>query len=81
MKASFAIHLQRVFEWLPEQRHLRVLEVSYNRLLSDPQPEVGKIAEFLDGRPAPGPMLEAINTSLYRNRKPAGAPEAPPPAP
>jgi hypothetical protein len=80
MKASFAVHLQRVLEWLARQGHMRVLEVSYNRLLSDPEPEVGRVSEFLDGRPATRPMLEAIHSSLYRNRKSAGGPPAPPPA-
>ncbi len=72
MKASFAIHLNRLFQWLRQQRHMRVLKVSYNRLLTDPESEVRKVSEFLDRRPAPDPMLAAIDTSLYRNRKPAG---------
>jgi hypothetical protein len=69
MKASFAIHLDRLHKWLPRQRHLRVLKVSYNRLLSDPAPVVRTVSEFLDGRPSPDQMLKAIDTSLYRNRK------------
>ena len=69
MRPSFALHLERLFEWLPRQRNMRVLTVSYNRLVSEPEPEVGKVLEFLDGRPARKPMLEAISTSLYRNRK------------
>lgn len=71
MRSSFASHLARVFDWLSGQRHMRVLKVSYNRLLSDPEPEVGRVLEFLDGRPARQPMLEAISLGLYRNRRPA----------
>lgn len=69
MKGSFAIHLGRLHEWLVRQHHMRVLKVSYNRLLTDPKSEARKVWEFLDGRPAPDQMLAAIDTSLYRNRK------------
>jgi hypothetical protein len=70
MRASFAVHLERLDAWLARQRHLRVLDVSYNALLKDPEAEVRKVAEFLDGRVDPVRMQEAISTSLYRNRKP-----------
>ncbi len=69
MKKSFAIHLDRLFQWLPQQRHLRWLQVSYNRLLADPDPEVQAISAFLDERPAIDRMLSAIDRSLYRNQR------------
>jgi hypothetical protein len=69
MKASFAVHLDRVTRWLASQPNFRVLYVSYNQLLGDPEGETGKVAEFLDGRCNPERMLTAIDPSLYRNRK------------
>jgi hypothetical protein len=68
MKAAFAVHLERLFQWLPEQRHLRVQFVNYNRLLANPALEAGKVADFLDGRPSLEAMLAAIDPGLYRNR-------------
>jgi hypothetical protein len=71
MTSSFAIHLERLLEWLPQQRQMRLLEVSYNDLLCDPEAEARRIAEFLDGRPAPSLMQQAIDPALHRNRNAA----------
>src|SRR5947207_1548651 len=59
MKKSFAIHLERLFKWLPEQSHLKVLQVSYNDLISNPEVEVRRVAQFLDGVPSPELMFAA----------------------
>ena len=71
MKQSFAIHLDRLSQWLLTQSHMNVLEVNFNQLISNPEPEVHRIAEFLDHRPSVEMMINAIDPSLYRNRKPA----------
>ncbi len=68
MWKSFNIHLERLTRWLPQQRHMRTLSVSYNRVLSDAETEVRRVAEFLDGRPSTEQMLQAIDPALYRNR-------------
>jgi hypothetical protein len=69
MRKSFNIHLERLSRWLPRQRHMQILGVSYNRVLSDAEAEVRRVAEFLDGRPSTEQMLEAIDPDLYRNRR------------
>ena len=69
MQSAFSIHLDRLAKWLPTRRDIRVLEVSYNELLSDPANEVNRVATFLDGAPSTTLMLEAIDPSLYRNRR------------
>jgi hypothetical protein len=69
MKASFAVHLDRIGAWLSRQRHMRLLDISYNTLLREPEAELRKVAAFLDGRAEADRMLEAISVSLYRNRK------------
>lgn len=68
MRKSFNIHLERLGRWLPQQRHMQILGVSYNRVLSDAETEVRRVAEFLDGRPSTEQMLQAIDPALYRNR-------------
>jgi hypothetical protein len=71
MKSSFAVHLDRVAKWLANQVNFRVLYLSYNQLLSDPESETNRVFEFLDGSSNVARMLEAIDPSLYRNRKKA----------
>jgi hypothetical protein len=68
MKASFEIHLRRLFDWLPRQPHLKVHRVSYNSLMRDPAALCASISAFLDHRPPPAQMLAAIDPSLYRKR-------------
>jgi hypothetical protein len=69
MRQSFLSHLERLYAWLETQTHLRILKISYNRLLIDPEAHAQQVSEFLDGRPAPSKMLTAIDPSLYRNRR------------
>jgi len=69
IKKSFTVHLERLFDWLPQQDHLQVLMVSYNDILEDADREIGRIVEFLDSVPLPDEMLQAIDPSLYRNRR------------
>jgi len=68
MKQSFAVHLERLFDWLPRQPHLQVLRVNYNKLLEDPSACVGEVGGFLGGRVATAEMMAAIDAGLYRNR-------------
>lgn len=68
MRNSFVLHLERLFRWLSQQRHMQILGVSYNQMLSNSEEEVRRVAEFLDGRPAVDRMLQAIDPALYRNR-------------
>jgi uncharacterized coiled-coil protein SlyX len=68
MKASYQIHLKRLFEWLPNQRQMQILLVNFNRLLQNPETEAGLISQFLHGKPLVDDMLGAIDPSLYRNR-------------
>jgi hypothetical protein len=68
MAELFRRHLQRVDTWLASQRNVRRLDVSYNALLSDPQPHVAGIIAFLDHGLDSGRMIEAIDPRLYRQR-------------
>jgi hypothetical protein len=73
MKEAFGMHLEKLCTWLKQQRHMTVLYVSYNHLLQRPQEEADRVAEFLSGAIASGPlcaekMTQAVDGSLYRNR-------------
>lgn len=72
MMSSFSRHLDRLLDWLASQRHMQVLEVSYNDLLGDPEHEAGRVARFLDQTPKASLMVEAVDPGLYRNRSEAG---------
>lgn len=69
MKASFQVHLKRLFEWLLQQKQMHVHVVNYNRLISDPETECTQINAFLSGILSIEAMVSAIDSSLYRNRK------------
>lgn len=69
MKRSYALHLERLHEWLRRQPRIEVLRVSYNELVEYPQREAKRVAEFLDGKPDVQGMAEAVDPSLYRNRR------------
>jgi hypothetical protein len=68
IRRSFAVHLDRLFAWLPGRQTMSVLRVSYNELLADPQSGCRRIASFLDDVPSAAGMCGAIDVSLYRNR-------------
>jgi len=68
IRASFGVHLERLYRWLPQQPHMRTLMVSYNRLLSDPDHDIPAIVDFLGGQPDAHSMRAAVDPALYRNR-------------
>lgn len=68
LRTSFTAHLEKLFAWIETQAHLRVHEVSYNRLLADPTVVTAELASFVGLAPHPERMIDAIDPSLYRNR-------------
>jgi hypothetical protein len=73
MKQAFDLHLKRLFQWLPDQSNIKLLDISYNALLKDPETYAQQVSAFLDGRPIVDRMTEAVDLSLYRNRRLADA--------
>ena len=69
MRASFQLHLKRLFDWLEQQPNMQLCCVSYNALLDDPTVEAHRISEFLDGQVTADTMTHVVDLSLYRNRK------------
>ncbi|MCC9608030.1 sulfotransferase [Blastopirellula sp. JC732] len=73
IRTAYDVHLKRLFDWLPQQKHLHLLELSYNELLADPAAQVDKLNAFLGGELNTAAMLAAIDPGLYRNRSPQTA--------
>ena len=69
MAEQFRTHLSVVRPWLARQPNMEVLYISYNELLSNPEPFCRKVIEFTSGAPlALERMLSVPNGKLYRNR-------------
>jgi hypothetical protein len=69
MKQLFEKHLEQMEGWLAGRADIEVLDVSYNALMQDPAPIVPQVVAFLGGTLDADAMLEAIDPSLYRNRR------------
>jgi sulfotransferase family protein len=69
IKRSFGVHLERLHAWLKQQKHIQVLHVNYNKLVENPAPEAQRVAKFLGGKADAEKMTQAVDPSLYRNRK------------
>jgi hypothetical protein len=69
MKRFYSLHLKKLREWLRQQRHMKVLYVSYNDLIKIPEVQAKRVSAFLDGRVNIERMMETVDPALYRNRK------------
>ena len=66
--AVYQQQISRVLGFLAQHANVRVLEVSYNELVREPEGAAGKVAAFL-GRPMDiAAMMGAVDPGLYRNR-------------
>jgi hypothetical protein len=74
MKRAYTLHLERLHQWLPRQRHMALLRVSYNDLVGAPRGQAERVAAFLGGAADVAAMVQAVDPSLYRNRKSAEQP-------
>jgi hypothetical protein len=80
IRRAFAVHLERLHEWLPRQANIAVLRVSYNDLLERPREQAGRVRDFLGSTADVEGMMRTVDPSLYRNRKAATASAAGNPA-
>lgn len=71
IRMAFDVHLKRLMEWLPDQKHLNLLELSYNELLTNPRDEIARLNLFLGGHLDTETMVASIDPQLYRNRSAA----------
>ncbi|MFI5461102.1 MAG: sulfotransferase family protein [Isosphaerales bacterium] len=69
MKRSFILHLERLHQWLGQQRNIEVLRVDYHDLVQEPEAQAERVCEFLGGKGNVERMTRTVDPSLYRNRK------------
>ena len=68
LKVMFERELRQFYAWLPTQSHLKLINVSYNELLSRPDSTISHIDRHLGHRLNTDAMVQVIDPSLYRNR-------------
>lgn len=68
MEAQFLKHLSVVKPWLARQPNMEVIYVSYNALMSDPEPLCKRVVEFTGVPLDLERMLMVPKGDLYRNR-------------
>jgi hypothetical protein len=78
MKRAFASQLKSVKRYLSRRACFELIEADYNALLSDPEPQIERLVEFLGLPGDPGAMRAVLDASLYRNRERGGGAARPP---
>lgn len=68
MAEIFQEHLKRVRVWLANQPNMDVLYMDYNELMSDPDPKIKAVAEFLGLTENLDAMLAVPDKKLYRQK-------------
>jgi hypothetical protein len=68
METLFRRELQSFYDWVPNQRHIELIDVDYNRILTDPLGELTRVQEFLGGAIDLAAMASVVDSKLYRNR-------------
>jgi hypothetical protein len=68
MEIQFRKHLSAIKRWLARQPHMEVLTISYNALISNPEPYCRRVREFTGMPLQLDQMLSVPNGGLYRNR-------------
>lgn len=64
-RRALAEHVVEIETWLEEARHVRLLGVSYERVLAQPRPEIDRVIRFLE------PELELDAAAMLRAVEPA----------
>jgi len=70
MSAAFEKHLQDVHAWLLQRPDISVFRLPYKRLLEDPTITAQAIKDFLGVDLNVEAMVQQVDLSLYRNRRP-----------
>ncbi len=68
MEQQFRRHLSVVKPWLVRQPNMEILYISYNALMSDPEPLCSRVVEFIHAPLDLNRMLSVPKGELYRNR-------------
>jgi len=68
METLFRRELEAFYNWVPNQPHIELIDVDYNRILSDPITELARVHRFLGGTVDLAGMASVVDAKLYRNR-------------
>lgn len=68
MKALFERELRQFYSWIPTQSHLKLVNISYNDLLSNPEGTINQINRHFDESLDTEAMVRLVDPNLYRNR-------------
>jgi hypothetical protein len=69
MAELFTKHVTQVESWLKEQPNMSVLYVHYSEILTNPQPQIIRINQFLGDQLDTDQMTAVVDPALYRNRQ------------
>lgn len=67
-RQALAEHVVEIESWLEGARHMRVLGVSYERVLAQPEPEIARLLKFLELDLDAAAMLRAVEPDLQRQK-------------
>lgn len=68
MMQTFTRHLKDIETWLTAQPNISTLDISYNEMIANPEPDVRRIKDFLKVELDADRMVAAVDKNLYRNR-------------
>jgi hypothetical protein len=69
MAQLFISELNAFGKWVVKQRHIRMIDVDYNRIVREPRSELERVKSFLSVDLSVDAMVDVVDESLYRNRK------------
>lgn len=68
METLFRREIQTFDDWVPQQRHISMIDVDYNRVQQDPLTELTRVRDFLGNNLDLAAMTNVVDATLYRNR-------------
>jgi hypothetical protein len=69
MAKLFEKHLEQLQGWMVKQPNFKVLFISYNELLQNPETNIIQVNQFLGGNLDQESMIRVLDKNLYRQRK------------
>jgi hypothetical protein len=69
MERLYEKHLQQTGEWMTREPNLEFIYVEYNRIVTHPAEEVGRVNTFLGNGLDTAAMLSVVDRSLYRQQR------------
>ncbi len=69
MGKHFNKHLDKITNWIEEQKNIDVLYVNYNDFVESPHEQTELVNQFLDNKLNTDEAVKVVDKTLYRNRK------------